>query len=120
MVGIIIGVVLFLIGLYLSIKTYNYDMLGAILSIFTGIYLFIHILSLSLVEYNYNIFVTHRDAFEKTLLDARLNGNEYETAAIVKDVAKWNIRIADQKYDNKTLFFDQYIDDRFETLEPIK
>ena len=116
----IILVIVFLIGLYLSQKSYNYEISGSLIAVFSGIYIFIHFLSISLVSYNYEIFVTHRTAFEQTLKDSRESGNELEAAAIIKEVAKYNVRLADQKYDNKTLFFDQYIDDRFEDLKPIK
>lgn len=72
------------------------------------------------VNYRYEVFLSKRNAFELTLKNSRENGNELESAAIVKDVAKWNQKLAAAKYNNKTLFLGQYIDDRVEDLQPIK
>ena len=84
------------------------------------ILLFLHSLAYFTANYNYGLFVAERDAFEETLKEARENGSEYEIAAITKDVAEWNRALAELKYSNKTLFFDQYVDDGIELLEPIK
>ena len=119
MITLIILIVLVGIGIYLT-TTLNYEFLGIIMCVIFGIWLLIHIFGWGLKSYEYGLFVKKRNSFELTLKEARKNGNEYETAAIVKDVAQWNIKLAVYKYDNKTLFFDQYIDDRIELLKPIK
>ena len=119
MITIIILIGLVSIGGYLTTK-WDYDMLGVMMCVIFGIYLIIHSLAFGLVSYEYGLFVEKRNAFELTLKEAREGGNEYETAAIVKEVAIWNVKLAEHKYDNKTMFFDQYIDDRVEMLEPIK
>lgn len=59
-------------------------------------------------------------AIESTLAQSRLNGNEYESAAIVKEVSEWNINLAEFKYNNQNWYIGQFIDDRFENLNPIK
>ncbi len=93
---------------------------GAIMSLFTLIFLLIHMISIGLSSYNYHVMVKKRDAFELTLKEARESGNELEAAAIVKEVAEWNVWLANQQYDNTTLFFDPYIDDRIDSLKPIR
>ena len=119
MTTLIILIVLVAIGGYLTTK-WDYEALGVIICVIFVMWLFIHSISFFTVEYSYGLFVEKRNAFQKTLNESRRNGNEYETAAIVKEVAEWNVKLAEYKYDNKTLYFDQYIDDRVELLEPIK
>ena len=119
MITLIILIVLVAIGGYLTTK-WDYEVLGIIMCLIFGLWLIIHFFAWGLVSYKYGLFVEKRNAFEQTLQFARENGNEYETAAIVKDVAEWNQKLAEYKYDNKTIFLDQYFDDRIELLEPIK
>lgn len=119
MMTLIILIVLLAIGIRLT-YTDNLWILGVIMAVCFGAYLPIHSFAWGLVSYEYGLFLEKRNAFEQTLKVARENGNEYETAAIVKEVAQWNVKLAESKYDNKTLFFDQYIDDRVELLKPIK
>lgn len=119
MITLIILIVLVATGGYLTTK-WDYEILGALMCIIFGLLLLIHSIAWGTASYNYGLFVEKRNAFERTLNEARKNANEYETAAIIKEVAQWNQKLAEYKYDNKTLFFDQYIDDRVELLEPIK
>lgn len=108
---------------YLIYRSNEYHQLE-VLAIFGLLLLVIilpfHLLSWCTTGYAYEKFVQERNAFEQTLNNARNSGNQYETAAIVKDVAEWNQQLAVYKYKNNHWFFDQYIDDRIETLEPIK
>ena len=119
MITLFILIALIAIGGYLTTK-WNYELLGTFMCLAFGLLLILHSFALGIVSYEYELFVQKRNAFEQTLKNARENGNEYETAAIVKEVAQWNVELAEYKYDNKTLYFDQYIDDRIELLEPIK
>lgn len=82
--------------------------------------LILHSIELSMVSYDYRLYVNKRDAFIQTLETSRANGYTYETAAIVSSIADRNIELARKKFKNKTFLFDCYIDDRIETLEPIK
>ena len=107
-------------GIYLTYRDWGYEVLGGLMGIIFGLWSVIHLICILTVSYSYELFVVKRDAFEKTLNDSRKNGNQYETAAIVKEVSEWNTKLAEYKYDNNTLYFDQYIDDRIEDLEPIK
>ena len=108
------------VGIYFLTRGWDYEILGFIFTIIFGLWLIAHTICILTVSYDYEMFVVKRDAFEKTLNDSRKNGNDYETAAIVKEVATWNISLAEKKYYNNTLFFDIYVDDRIELLEPIK
>jgi len=119
MTTLIILIVLVAIGGYLTTK-WDYEILGAMMCFIFGLLILIHSIMFFTVEYDYGLFVEKRNAFKETLNEARKNGNEYETAAIVKEVAQWNKKLAEYKYKNKTIFLDQYIDDRIELLEPIK
>lgn len=111
------------LGAYLMRK-YDFDVLGHIIGIvvclFCGIWLTCHLSCFILVERDYNIFVIERNAFEQTLKDSREGGNDYEAAAIVQEVARYNIRLSMEQYNNKNAFLGQYIDDRIEDLKPIK
>lgn len=119
MTTLIILIVLIAIGRHLITK-YNYELLGIVMCITFGLLLLLHSIGYFTVEYGYGLFIEKRNAFEQTLNEARKNGNEYETAAIVKEVAQWNQKLAESKYDNKTIFLDQYIDDRVDSLKPIR
>lgn len=120
MITLIILVALVAIGWVVAVRSYDYEPQGAILAILSGICLLIHLALIELKSYDYELFVVKRNAFAETLKSARENGNEYETAAIVKEVANFNAELASYKYNNKTIFLDQYIDDRFDSLEPIE
>ena len=120
MITLIILVALVAIGWVVSVKSYDYEVIGTIVAVLSGIYLLVHLACIGLSSYDYEMFVVKRNAFSETLKSARENGNEYETAAIVKEVANFNTELASTKYNNKTIFLDQYIDDRFDSLTPIK
>ena len=113
-------ITIIILGLLITCNSYDYDVLGFILVVFSSIYLLVHLASLGLSSYEFDKFKIERDSFEQTLKVSRGFNNEMEQAAISKDIIYWNSRLALIQYDNKTLFFDQYIDDRFETLKPIK
>lgn len=119
MITLIILIVLIAAGVYLIAKT-EYESLGALITTLLGTYLFIHTLVYITVGYEYELFVQKRNSFEQTLHEARESGNKYEAAAIIKEIADWNQELAVKKYKNKTIFYDQYVDDRIECLKPIK
>lgn len=119
MTTLVILIILIVIGIFLM-RSCDYDFHGFMMCLVFGFWLVMHLIAWSLSSYEYGLFLEKRNAFEQTLNEARKNGNEYETAAIVKEVAEWNQKLAEIKYDNKTLFYDQYIDDRIEMVKPIK
>jgi len=124
MIILIVLLVLFVFGVYLmNIETYNENWIfgvGTILTFTFGVYLVIHLIGFLLASYSYEKLVVKRTSFEQTLNDSRRNGNEYETAAIVKDVAEFNMSLASDKYDNNVFLLKDYVDDRVMLLEPIK
>lgn len=107
-------------GIYFSTKGWEYEFSAAMLLIFGGIFLATHILFISVASYDYEMYVTKRESFTQTLKNSREGDRPLESAAIMKEVTKWNEKLAEDKYKNKTLFLDQYIDDRVENLKPIK
>ena len=112
-----------LVGSILSFKwceRHSVPALPIITGFVSGIWLLIFCLLTSMSSYNYDKFVVRRNAFEQTLNECRLNGNQYETAAIVKEVSDWNQQLAENKLDNSKFLMDTYVDDRFEQLKPIK
>lgn len=119
MITFILLLTLLAIGTYLFMET-RYDAIGFIMCLLAAILIFIHSFLYFTAEYDYEIFVEERNAFEQTLNNSREAGNDYETAAIVKEVAQWNQRLAKSKYNNKTFLLGQYVDDRIEKLDPIK
>lgn len=120
MIITIILLLITILGIYLFKESYSYDFLGLLIAVVFGIWLTISSYLLLTVSYHYELFVVKRNAFETTLDNVRKNGNEYETVAIAKEVVKWNTRLAEDKFDNTFWFYDQYIDDRINTLKPIE
>lgn len=125
MLQLIVLVLLVILGIWLLKTSGDYyntgkEVGGIFLIMIAGLALVFHVVGWSTVSYSHNQFVVQRESFEQTLQSAREGGNDYETAAIVKEVAEWNRKLAEDKYDNSTWFLDCYIDDRVEDLEPIK
>lgn len=120
MITLIILLALTGLGLYLYNKGWDYEIGGEFMISIFGLWSLLHSICLLTVSYGFEVFLVKRTAFEKTLNNSRKNGNDYETAAIVKEVAEWNVKLAEYKYENTTLYFDQFIDDRIDTLEPIE
>lgn len=119
MITLLILIVLLAISIYL-LGNWEYELLGSIIFSVSMLGLIIHSMFFFTAGYNYGLFVEKRNAFEQTLIEARKNGSDYETAAISKEVAQWNQQLAEYKYDNKHAFLGQYVDDRIESLKPIK
>lgn len=112
--------VLFVLGIFIVKKSYNYDFFGIIISFCSGLYLLIHILIWSLASYEYNKFVAKRNAFVETLEYARKNESQFELASITREVSEWNQQLASLKYDNNVFLLKDYVDDRISSLEPIR
>ena len=112
--------VLFVLGIFIVKKSYDYAILGIIIYVCSGFYLLMHILFWSLASYDYNKFVTKRQAFVETLQYARKNESKFELASITCEVSEWNQQLASSKYDNNVFLLKDYIDDRILSLEPIR
>jgi len=89
-------------------------------SMLFGVLFLLSLIQILYMPVSFNSWVAKRDAFESTLIESRLNGNELETAAIVGKVAEWNESLAESKVWKETWLLNQYIDDRIYTLKPIK
>ena len=98
----------------------KFEWLNWIILITSSFYLFIHSIFYPLSSFDYEMLEANRNSIQKSLNDSRILGNKYESATVLRDVLDFNIRLAERKYMNKTLFFDQYIDDRIDSLKPIK
>lgn len=120
---ILVGIIALFIWIYSKENEWDLNWI-ALLSIFlvvlSSILLILHIVFFAIKPYTYGEFAARRSSFEQTLGNARINGNQYEIATIVSDIADWNSELASLQYSNSTDFLDQYIDDRIETLKPIK
>lgn len=108
------------LGIYLLVKSHGYSFPGFILTAVFGLTLFIHCSIFFGKEHCYGLFLSKKNVLEVTLKQSRELGNKYETATIIKEVVQWNTKLAALKYENKSRFLGQYIDDRIETLEPIR
>jgi len=112
--------VLFVLGIFIVKKSYDYELLGIIIFVCSGFYLLIHILLWSIASYEYNKFSTKRKAFVETLQYARENESKFELASITREVSEWNQQLASSKYDNSVFLLKDYVDDRISSLEPIR
>ena len=119
MITLIITLLVPLLGIFM-LRSQNYEFPVALLILISGFWLVVHIIMVSTQNLDYERFLVRRDSLEQTLKSVRENGNPYESAAIVKEIADYNIELAMAKRNNKKAFFGQYIDDRFESLTPIK
>lgn len=121
MVTILILTALTVVGILLG-QSWNdgVSFTGVVLAVLSILFMIVHLLMYLPKSYTYEKWVTERESFESTLREARQNSSELERAAMTKEVAEWNRKLAGAKYDNNHWFFGQYIDDRVETLEPIK
>lgn len=108
-----------IVTLMIGVKMCKYDGLSIALTVFSIVGLIIVFVGDTLAPYEYERFVRKRDSFEDTLKASRESGNTYESAAIVKEVAEWNEKLAGFKYSNTTIF-ERFTDDRFMDLKPIK
>lgn len=123
MITFIILIILITVGAFIAVKSNEaslFEVIGGSMVISFTFALLFHLAFWLTASYGYNIFFTERTAFEQTLNEARKNGYKYETAAIIKDVGEWNKKLAKAKYNNSIWFFDPYVDDRVEQLQPIK
>lgn len=117
MIGLIIGLLIFVVGIFLLI--YEWEFLGSMFSILSFIFLLIHTPIWLLASYKYEIHIVKRNSFIESLNNARLNKNNFELTSISKDIIEYNKDLAILKFEN-TGILDCYIDDRILKLKPIK
>ncbi len=115
--------ILLIASFYVAKKAYSCSGLEIVFSILGcgfSFWLLIHLILFLSTSYNFNKLVVKRDSFVQSLEESRKNDRQLESATILKEISDFNQYIASEKYDNKIWFLGQYIDDRIETLEPIK
>ena len=71
-------------------------------------------------EYDYEQLEGKRNSYQYSLDNLREIDNSFETLAIGIEIIEFNNYIASEKVMNKSWFYDYYIDDRIETLQPVK
>ncbi|CAB4136541.1 hypothetical protein UFOVP309_27 [uncultured Caudovirales phage] len=118
MIGLLLGLAILGFGISLCIYE-NTEGFGILISILTSLFLLIHIPMCLGSSYKYDRNLVERNSFIESLKNARLNNNNYELAAISKDIFQYNKELAILKYENNGIL-DCYIDDRYLNLKPIK
>jgi len=116
-------IVLLIIGialLFADSYSGGVEVVGGILIIISAVALPINTIELLSSEYDYEILVAERDSYQLSLDGLRSIDNSFETLAIGQDIVDFNKKIAREKVQNKSWFYDSYIDDRIDSLEPIK
>ena len=92
--------------------------IGIMITLFSGAALISHTTHMLLAKHDYEVFKCTRDAFMDTLNSAR-SYHSIENAAILKEIAEWNQKLAVMRYENKHWFLKDYIDDRVQDLKAI-
>jgi len=106
--------------LWVFLLNSNYEFLGIIIACTAWIYWILHIVFWLTSSYDYEKFVVERNSFVESLEYARKNGNEIELASITREVSEWNKQLASSKYDNTVFLLSDYVDNRVQTLDPIR
>jgi len=113
-------IIFLIIGIFL-IATSDYESLGGWVLISISVFVvFFNTIELSTSEYDYEVLVAERDSYQLSLDGLRAIGQDFETLAIGQDIVDFNKLIAVEKVQNKSWFYDIYIDDRIDSLQPIK
>lgn len=105
-------------------KKTNYEVgLEIFSTISAGLFYFwalVHSICIFTADYDFEKLAVKRQSFVESLEYSRKNGKELESATILKEITDFNQQLASEKYDNNHWYLGQFIDDRIETLEPIK
>lgn len=112
--------VLVILGLFIALESYDYDTLGWVMVVVFGVWGIFHTIEWVSASYDYDVLVVERNSYQETLNNIRENGNDLETATIASEIMEFNRRIEVQKRQNQTWFYDCFIDDRIDELNPIK
>lgn len=113
-------IVFIALGVFISKKFYDYNIIGDLMVIIFSLFLLIHIIGVSLVEYSFDRWIVKRASFELTLKECRDNGNEIELASIQNKISEFNEELATAKFDKNNSILSCYISDRVIYLKPIK
>ena len=116
-VFIIIGIVIAYIAL-----DHNYDFVGStaiVISLFAGIGLLIALICIPCERMGIRAEIEAYYAMQKTIENARENGDELEKATLVNKLIELNQGLAKYSYYNRTVW-DIWIPDEIEELELLK
>tara|TARA_R110000796_G_scaffold161858_1_gene278619 strand:- start:2703 stop:3071 length:369 start_codon:yes stop_codon:yes gene_type:complete len=118
----IIFIVLVIVGIIsISKSDYPGDSFGGwLIAVIFGIALLVNTIELFTVSYEFEVYEKEMEAYQETLDNIRANKVEFETATIAFDVIQVNTRLARLKRENKSWFYDIYLDDRIDSIKPIK
>jgi len=106
----------FLTGWILKRINCELSLLATCIGSIATIFLFLGLVS---VRLNTATYLQEREALQSTY-DASRTVSEYERVAITKDIAKFNMDLAVDKYWNETLLFDWFVDDVVRETQFIK
>ena len=115
----IIFVVVLIIGIFMALS-YDFEGSGWALIICSFIVLTINTIELLSVKYDYEVLKETRNAYQQTLDDLREVNNQFETLAIGIEIVEFNKHLATEKVQNRTWFYGVYMDDRINSINPVK
>ena len=121
MIILTVLIVFLLVGLFLVMKEFSGItwFLGSFVFTVSGIILIVAFILLLSESYAVESFIIERDSTEKTYSRARAKGRPLESAAIQKDIAEINRKLASLQYYNQTIF-NIWIPDRIDDIKSIK
>ena len=122
MILTIILLAIFIVGILLNIFGGDYAWIdvGIFMWAIGGIFLMIHMTEVIMQSYNYNGFIVRKNSIQQTLEESRKSGSDLERAAVLQNVIDFNTSLANKQYNNSNWFFGTYIDDRIDSVKPIK
>lgn len=118
MIHTIILIAFIILGIYLAFN--DLEVVGSIMIIFFGVWLIGHSIEWASAEYDYEVFKAEMAAYQTTLDNVRSHNNEFETLSIASDILELNTRLARYKVENTSWFYGIYIDDKINSINPIK
>ena len=96
------------------------SLISFILSLIFICWLLGHSIEWVSASHDYEILKAEVETYQETLDNIRDTENNFERGTIAESILKLNVIINNNKIQNKTWFFDVYIDDRIDSLKFIK
>lgn len=115
---IIFGLLLILSIILLSKESESF--FGGFLLLISLFVLIPNTVELCTVSYDYDKIVTKRNSLETTLIELRKNEDNNEKSSVGLKIIEFNEMLAIEKLENESWFYDIYIDDRINSINPIK
>jgi hypothetical protein len=113
----ILSIACLVLGIFL-VRSYHTEDLGVALILIFGVTLLVQMVMLT-NHYSCKQSMREREAFRKTLNEARKSGEKLENATILKDLADWNKFVVSVQMDNE-FWFDIYVPDAVDTMTLMK